>query len=315
MLSNENKGGITMSKTNQKIVPHLWYDKDAKEAAEFYTSTFPDSKITDIRTIQDTPSGDSDIVSFELWGQKFMAISAGPLFKFNPSMSFMVNFDPSREKDASEKINEVWNKLSDGGTVLMPLDKYPFSERYGWIQDKYGLSWQLILTNPEGEVRPPFIPSLMFVGDNCGNAEEANNFYLSVFKNAKQGLIARYPKGMEPDKEGTIMFSDFMLENQWFAAMDSAQEHKFGFNEAISFMVYCDTQEEIDYYWESLSAVPEAEQCGWLKDKYGLSWQIVPSEMDEMMSNGTPEQLARVTNEFLKMKKFDLVKLQKAYKG
>jgi predicted 3-demethylubiquinone-9 3-methyltransferase (glyoxalase superfamily) len=306
---------MALLNTNQKIVPHLWYDKEAKEAAEFYTSIFPDSKITDVTTIRDTPSGDSDIVTFKLWGQKFMAISAGPYFKINPSVSFIVNFDSSRENDASEKINEVWNKLSEGGTVLMPLDKYPSSERYGWIQDKYGLSWQLNLTNLEGEERPSLVPSLLFVGDKSGRTEEAINYYLSVFKNAKQGHISRYSKGMEPDKEGTIMFSDFLLENQWFAAMDSAHKHKFSFNEAISFMVYCDTQEEIDYYWEKLSAVPESEQCGWLKDKFGLSWQIVPSEMDEMMSKGTPEQLKRVTNAFLKMKKFDLVELKKAYLG
>ncbi|WP_026575545.1 VOC family protein [Bacillus sp. UNC438CL73TsuS30] len=303
-----------MTNTIQKIVPHLWYDREAKEAAEFYASIFPDSKITNVTTIHGTPSGDSDIVSFELWGQKFMAISAGPYFKINPSVSFMVNFDPSRVKDASEKLNEVWNKLSEGGTALMPLGQYPFSERYGWIQDKYGLSWQLILTNPEGEERPEILPSLLFVGDKCGKAEESINFYLSVFKNAKQGLIARYPKGMEPDKEGTIMFADFCLDNQWFTAMDSAHEHKFSFNEAISFMVYCDTQEEIDHYWENLSAVPEAEQCGWLKDKFGLSWQIVPSEMDKMMSKGTPEQLVRVTKAFLKMKKFNLSELHQAYK-
>lgn len=304
-----------MSNAQQKIVPHLWYDKEAKEAAEFYTSLFPHSKMINVTTIHDTPSGDSDIVSFELWGQKFMAISAGPYFHLNPSVSFFVNFDPSREKDASERIDEVWNRLSEGGTVLMPLGQYPFSKRYGWVQDKFGLSWQLILTNQEGEDRPVFIPSLLFVGHNCGNAEEAMHFYLSVFKNAKQGQVARYPKGMEPDKEGTIMFSDFRLENQWFVAMDSAHEHHFNFNEAISFIVHCDTQEEIDYYWEKLSAVPEAEQCGWLKDKFGISWQIVPREMDEMMSQGTPEQLERVTKAFLKMKKFDLQELRNAYKG
>ncbi|SFL41810.1 Glyoxalase superfamily enzyme, possibly 3-demethylubiquinone-9 3-methyltransferase [Gracilibacillus orientalis] len=304
-----------MTKTNQNIVPHLWYDKEANEAAEFYASIFPDSNITNKTTLNDTPSGDADLVSFELWGQKFMAINAGPFFRFNPSVSFMVNFDPSREKDASEKINEVWNRLSEGGKVLMPLDTYPFSEKYGWIQDKYGLSWQLILTDPEGEERPTIVPSLMFVGDKCGKAEEAINFYLSVFTNSRQGLIARYPQGMEPDKEGTIMFSDFMLENQWFAAMDSAQDHQFNFNESVSFMVYCDTQDEIDYYWDKLSAVPESEQCGWLKDKYGVSWQIVPREMDEMMSNGTPEQIARVNQATLKMKKLDLTKLQQVYKG
>ncbi|MEH7239441.1 VOC family protein [Bacillus sp. JJ1562] len=303
-----------MTKTNQNIVPHLWYDKEAKEAAEFYTSIFPDSSITKVTTLHDTPSGDADLVSFELWGQKFMAISAGPYFKFNPSVSFFVNFDPAREKNTHVKINEVWNKLSEGGTVLMPLDKYPFSEKYGWIQDKYGLSWQLILTNPEGEERPTIIPSLLFVGDKYGKAEEAINFYVSVFKNSKQGHIARYPVGMEPNKEGTIMFSDFRLKNQWFAAMDSAEVQKFNFNEAISFMVYCGTQEEIDYYWDKLSAVPESEQCGWLKDKYGLSWQIVPREMDEMMSNGTPEQIERVNMAVLKMKKLDLAEIQNAYK-
>ncbi|NMD69308.1 VOC family protein [Bacillus sp. DNRA2] len=304
-----------MSNTNQILVPHLWYDKHAKEAAEFYTSIFPDSKITNVSTIHDTPSGDSDIVSFEVWGQKFMAISAGPHFKLNPSISFMVNFDPSREKDSKEKLDEVWNKLSEGGNVLMPLDEYPFSKRYGWIQDKFGLSWQLILTNPEGEERPPIVTSFLFVGDKCGQAEEAINFYVSVFKNAKLGHFARYPKGMEPDQEGTIMFADFCIENQWFSAMDSAHEHKFGFNEAISFVVNCNTQEEIDYFWDKLSYVPEAEQCGWLKDKFGISWQIVPTEMNKMMANGTPDQLARVTRAFLQMKKFDIAELQKAYNG
>jgi predicted 3-demethylubiquinone-9 3-methyltransferase (glyoxalase superfamily) len=300
----------------QKITPHLWFDKEAKAAAEFYASIFPDSRVTNITTLQhNTPSGDTDVVSFELWGQKFMAISAGPLFKFNPSVSFFVNFDPSREENARKKLDAMWEKLSEGGTALMPLDKYPFSERYGWIADKYGVSWQLILTNPEGDPRPPLIPSLLFVGDVSGQAEEAINFYLSVFKNSKQGLIARYSKGMEPDKEGTVMFADFMLENQWFAAMDSAHEHNFSFNEAISFMVSCDTQKEIDDYWEKLSAVPEAEQCGWLKDKYGVSWLIVPNAMDEMMSKGTQEQINRLTQAFLPMKKLDIAKLNQAYEG
>jgi predicted 3-demethylubiquinone-9 3-methyltransferase (glyoxalase superfamily) len=306
----------------QKITPHLWFDREAKEATEFYASIFPDSQVINTTTLHNTPSGDADVVSFELWGQKFMAISAGPLFKFNPSVSFIVNFDPllfdrssSPEKDAREKIDRVWEKLSEGGTVLMPIDKYPFSERYGWIQDKYGLSWQLILTNPEGEPRPAILPSLMFVGDNAGRAEEAINFYLSVFKDSKMGLVYRYGPNQEPDKEGTIMFADFMLENYWFAAMDSAHEHNFTFNEAVSFMVYCDTQKEIDYYWEKLSAVPEAEQCGWLKDKYGLSWQIVPTAMDEMMKDKDEKKIARVTEAFLKMKKFDIAELKKAYEG
>lgn len=299
----------------QKIVPHLWYDKEAKEAAEFYTSLFPNSKVTNVTTLHNTPSGDADTVSFTLLGHQFMAISAGPYFKFNPSVSLMVNFDPSQDPDAKTRIDEVWAKLSEGGKVLMPLQQYPFSERYGWVQDKYGLSWQLIYTNPEGEDRPLVIPSLLFVGDVCGKAEEASDFYLSVFKNAKRGAIARYGADQAPDKEGDVMFTDFMLEGQWFAAMDSARMHEFSFNEAVSFIINCEDQEEIDYYWEKLSAIPEAEQCGWLKDKYGLSWQVAPAAMGEMMSQGTPEQIDRLTQAFLPMKKFDLAKLKQAYEG
>lgn len=304
-----------MTVIKQKIVPHLWFDKVAKEAADFYCSVFPDSGISNITTIHDTPSGDTDIVSFEIMGYMFQAISAGPLFEFNPSVSFMVNFDPSQDKEARKRIDKVWEKLIEGGKELMPIDKYPFSERYGWVQDKYGLSWQLIYTNPEGEERPLIIPSLLFTGDVYGKAEEATDFYLSVFKDTERGAVARYPAGMEPDKEGTVMFTDFKLEGQWFAAMDSAHEHDFGFNEAISFMVFCEDQEAIDHYWEKLSAVPEAEQCGWLKDSYGLSWQIVPAAMDKMMQDQDRARRARVTKAFLKMKKFDLAELQSAYEG
>jgi predicted 3-demethylubiquinone-9 3-methyltransferase (glyoxalase superfamily) len=304
-----------MPKLKHKITPHLWYDKEAGEAAEFYSSLFPDSSITNITTLHDTPSGDCDIVSFRLSGQPFMAISAGPLFKFNPSVSFIVNFDPSKDTNARKTIDAVWEKMSHGGTVLMPLDKYPFSERYGWVQDKYGLSWQLILSRPEGEERPFIVPSLMFVGAVCGKAEEAIDFYRSVFQDSKLGTVARYDTGQEPDKEGTIMFADFMINDQWLAAMDSARNDKFAFNEAISLIIPCDTQEEIDYFWQKLSAVPEAEQCGWLKDKYGLSWQVYPLAMGELMQNGTREQRDRVTKAFLPMKKFDIAKLTKVFEG
>ncbi len=299
----------------QKITPHLWFNTEAKEATAFYITLFPDSHIDNINTISGTPSGDCDIVSFTLWGMEMMAISAGPYFKLNPSISFMVNFDPSKDADAKAKLDAVWGKLVEGGKVLMPLDKYPFSEHYGWVEDKYGMSWQLILTNPTGEVRPPIIPSLLFVGDVCGKAEEATDFYMSLFQNAKRGTIARYPSGMEPDREGTLMFTDFTLDGQWFIAMDSAHKHEFAFNEALSFIVYCDTQEEIDAYWSKLSAHPEFEQCGWLKDKYGVSWQIVPRIMGEMMASGDKEKMSRVTDAFMKMKKFDIAALKTAYEG
>jgi len=310
-----NNNDTVSRAAGEKIIPHLWFDTQAKEAAEWYVNLFPNSKITHSSTLHNTPSGDTDVLSFELAGQPFMAISAGPVFKFNPSVSFFVNFDPSRDEHAEENLDKLWEQLSTGGKVLMELQEYPFSKRYGWVEDKFGVSWQLILTSPQGEQRPVIIPSLMFTKAVFGKAEEATDFYISIFPNSKRGAIAHYPAGMNPDTEGAVMFTDFALHGQWFAAMDGAGTHDFAFNEAISFVVPCKDQAEIDYYWEKLSHNPQAEQCGWCKDQYGVSWQIVPTRMNEMMSQGTPEQIARVTQTFLKMKKFIVSDLEKAYAG
>jgi predicted 3-demethylubiquinone-9 3-methyltransferase (glyoxalase superfamily) len=311
----QNLDGKERTSIMQHITPHLWFDTQAKEAAEFYTSVMPDSQVTNITTLHDTPSGDCDIVSFEISGHPFMAISAGPLFTFNPSISFILNFDPSKDSNARAHLDRLWEQLSQGGTALMPLDTYPFSQHYGWIQDRFGLSWQLMLTNPAGEERPFVTPELMFVGENAGRAEEAIEFYSAVFKDARRGTTARYPERMEPEHAGTIMFADFSLRGSWFAAMDSAGAHHFTFNEAISLLVPCETQAEIDYYWENLSAVPEAEQCGWLKDRFGLSWQVWPTVIGDMMKHSTREQIDRITQAFLPMKKFDIATLQRAYEG
>ena len=297
----------------QKITPHLWFDKEAREAAELYVSLLPGSKVTNVTTLSGTPSGDCDLVSFELAGQPFMAISAGPLFKFDPSVSFHVKCSTTGEADA------LWERLSPGGRILMPLAAYPFSERYGWLEDKYGLSWQIMYAGGS-PIAQKITPVLMFVGNVCGKAEEAINFYVSVFKNApdraKGGganakILARYGKNSEPDKEGTVQYAQLSIAGQEFGAMDSAREHEFAFNEAISFIVPCDSQEEIDYLWEKLSAEPKAEQCGWLKDKYGLSWQIAPAGMQEFLS-GDKARVERVTQTVLKMKKFDIAALRRA---
>lgn len=304
----------------QKIIPHLWYDKEAKEAVAFYTSIFPDSKVLHSIVLHDTPSGDCDVIGFRLWNQEFMAISAGPYFKFNPSISFIVNFDPlffasspDKEKAASDKLDEVWKKLSDGGVALMELGEYPFSKKYGWIQDKYGLSWQLMLTRPEGEPRPAIIPAFMFIKENYGRAEEAIDYYLAAFRNSKGGNRLHYPAGTPNEKEGAVMFADFMLEDHWFAAMENAYEHKFNFNEAISFIINCEDQKEIDYYWEKLSKVPESEICGWCKDQFGVSWQITYAEMERVLATGSQEQIDRLTKVFTAMKKLDAEKLKAAF--
>jgi predicted 3-demethylubiquinone-9 3-methyltransferase (glyoxalase superfamily) len=301
----------------QKITPHLWFDKEAKEAAEFYVSAFGGgSEVTDITLIKDTPSGDTEIVTFTLLGHDFMAISAGPVFRINPSVSFFVNFDPSRRPDAREALDDLWAKLAEGGTPLMPLDEYPFSQHYGWIQDRYGVSWQLILSNPEGDPRPDITPSLMFTKDAYGKAEEAMNFYISVFEDSQEGIIARYGPGREPDREGAVMYEDFRLFGQWFAAMDSAGRHDFTFNEAVSLIVHCGSQEEVDYFWEKLPEGGGSEGvCGWLKDRYGLSWQVIPTAMGEFLGGPDAEGRQRATQAMLKMKKLDIAALGRAYKG
>ena len=289
------------------IIPHLWFDKEAKEAAELYTSLFPDSKIKNVTTLHDTPSGDCDVVSFDLAGKPFMAISAGPFFKLNPSISFLVKCK------TSEEVDTYWNKLSEGGGVLMPLDKYPFSEKYGWCADRFGVSWQIMHAGDTPIVQK-ITPVLMFVGDVVGKTEEAINFYTSIFPDSKLNMAMKYGAGEEPDKEGTIKHAGFnLLGNNEFGAMDSARKHEFKFNEAVSFIVKCDTQEEIDTLWNKLSAFPESEQCGWLKDKFGVSWQITPTAMDTMLGSKDAKKIDAVTKAFLPMKKFDIATLEKAY--
>jgi predicted 3-demethylubiquinone-9 3-methyltransferase (glyoxalase superfamily) len=292
----------------QGITPHLWFDTEAVEAARFYSGTFPDSRITDVVTLSGTPSGDVDTVTFELFGQRFMAISAGPLFRFNPSVSFAV---------ACETVDEVdryWERLTAGGSALMELGSYPFSERYGWTTDRYGLSWQVSLASDTG-AGERITPTLLFVGDVRGRAEEAIGAYTSVFPDSGVDLVVPYGADAAPDAEGEIMYASFRLAGQRFAAMDSGLEHDFGFNEAVSFLVTCEDPDELDRYTDALSAVPEAERCGWVEDRFGLSWQILPADLELMLSEGSDEQRARVTEAFLAMKRFDLTELRRASEG
>jgi predicted 3-demethylubiquinone-9 3-methyltransferase (glyoxalase superfamily) len=301
----------------QKIIPHLWFDTEAKEATEFYVSVFKElgegfgeSKIQNISKIENTPSGDCDTVSFMIAGLDMMAISAGPYFKINPSISMFVSFD------TEEQIKAVHDKLIKGGEAMMEYNEYPWAKKYAWIKDKYGLTWQLTLPleGMGGQAAQRVTPLLMYTQDMAGKAKEAVEFYTSVFPNSKVEVLVPYEKG-EGDVEGNIKHGRFQLHGQNFMAMESAGPHEFKFNEGVSLLVNCDSQEEIDEYWEKLSADPESEQCGWLKDKYGVSWQINSSEMNEMMKSSDQEAVNRVTQAFLKMKKFDLETLRKAFEG
>jgi len=273
------------------ITPCLWFGHSAEEAVAFYLNAFPEGFIhrtsyyptEGLAEFQQEFAGKVLTVDFEIAGQRFLALNAGDNFTFTPAISFMVNFDPSVDPDAREHLDALWEKLIDGGGALMPLDEYPFSTRYGWVRDKFGMNWQLILTDPAGESRPTIIPSLLFGGSAQNRAHEATEYYLSVFNDAHKGTDMRYTEQAGPAIPGSVNFSDFRLRDQWFVAMDSASEQQSTFNEAVSFVVPCADQAEIDRYWAALSAVPESAVCGWCKDKFGVSWQITPVNIDELM--------------------------------
>ena len=289
----------------QRIVPNLWFDHNAAEAADFYTAAFRDARIVEtvrypsegLLDFQADLAGEVLTVEFEIGGHRFIGINAGAEFRPNPSVSFFVNFDPSVDPDARAHLDELWGRLSEGGKALMELQEYPFSPHYGWIEDRYGVSWQLMLTSPDGEPRPFIIPSIMFGDTVQGRAAEAMEYYTSVF-DGRVGSVVPYPAEAGP-MAGAVMFGEFQVLDQWFATMDAAGQD-FTFTCGVSLMVHCDGQDELDRYWAQLSAVPEAEQCGWCADRFGLSWQLVPANLDELM--GKPDAFATLMG----MKKIEI---------
>ncbi|MFN8238890.1 MAG: VOC family protein [Chitinophagales bacterium] len=274
------------------IYPCLWFDGQAKEAAEFYCSLFQRAAIT-----AETPM----VVTFELNGMKFMGLNGGPHFKFNPAISIFVTCTSVSE------IDDLWSRLTIGGKILMPIDNYPWSERYGWAQDKYGLTWQLFIAET-ADAEQKITPCLLFTQQQFGRAEEAICFYSSVFDNSSTQTLVHYPQG--DANEGKVMFSEFKLADYAIIAMDGPGEHAFSFNEAFSFVVSCETQDVIDYYWNKLTEGGQEVQCGWLRDKFGISWQIIPSVLPALMRD--PEKAEKVTQAFMQMKKLDIATLLKA---
>lgn len=275
------------------IYPCLWFDGQGEAAAKFYIETFKNGEIT---------ANNGMVQTFNLFGQQFMALNGGPQFKINPSISFFVLCDSEAE------IAEYWKELTDGGMEMMPLDKYPWSEKYGWCQDKFGVCWQLMIGKMQNNTQK-IVPSMMFTKTQNGKAEEAIKYYTSIFDNTKINEIDRYKEG-EGDTVGNVKYALFQLNGQYFTAMESSMMHNFSFNEGLSFVIPCEKQEEIDHYWNKLSEGGEESQCGWLKDKYGVSWQVIPKILGKLMSD--PDKGQRVIQAFMKMKKFDVQTLLNA---
>ncbi len=274
------------------IFPCIWFDGNAKEAATLYCSIFNNARIT-----VDTPM----VVQFEMEGKRFMGLNGGPMFKINPTISLFVNCATDNE------IDHVWNKLIEGGKAMMNLDKYPWAEKYGWLVDKFGMTWQLMLDASQNGQK--MMPSFLFVGEQSGQAQNAIQHYASIFADAKIHHMELYKEG-EPQPAGNLKFGHFHLGQEMFAAMDGLGAHEFQFNEGVSLVVECDTQHEIDHHWNKLTEGGSEVQCGWLKDKFGVSWQIIPKQLGTWMTD--PAKAPNVMKTIMGMKKLDLQTLMNA---
>lgn len=288
----------------QKIVPHLWFDDQAEEAAALYTSIFQQGRTGRIarygkvtEEVSGKPEGSVMTVEFSLCGQDFVGLNGGRHYQINPAISFFVECSSAAELDA------LWDRLAEGGMALMERGTYPWSDRYGWVQDRFGVSWQLSV----GSGPQSISTFLMFCGDHFGQAEAAMKDYTALFENSGIDALMKAP-------DGTVQVASFHLAGQRFKAIDS-KPHAFTFNPGISLLVNCDSQEEVDRLWEKLSANPQAEQCGWLEDRYGVSWQISPAVLDELIADPDNQKRERVLEAMLKMKKLDIAALLRAARG
>jgi predicted 3-demethylubiquinone-9 3-methyltransferase (glyoxalase superfamily) len=299
--------------TSHQIVPCLWLDDQAEQAAALYARTFPASRVVTTSRYSESvdnpsgkPRGSVLTVELELSGRRFTLLNGGPIFTINPSISFFAHVDDPAGAD------RLFGPLAEGGQVLMPLDAYPWSPRYGWVQDRFGVSWQVMAGR-----RPPggaaIVPCLMFTGPQQGRAEEAMKAYAAAFPDGRVVSVERYAKGEGP--VDTVKHGRFSLAGQDLVAMDSHMANQFTFNEGVSFQVSCDDQATLDRYWATLGAGGAPGPCGWLKDRFGLSWQVVPSRLAAWLTGGDAAARDRAFAAMLGMGKLDIAALERAFAG
>lgn len=265
-----------------QIVHSIWFDNTASEALRFYTSLFPNSRIV---------TENQMATEAELSGVRFLGINGGPMFKPNASISFMIICE------TREEIDRLWAALGTDGRVYMELSTYPWSEYYGWVGDRYGVTWQLYLGQLSEVNNQKIVPTAMFTREVNGRCAEALDFYASVFPDFQLQGAMKYPEG---EMEGLIMHAQFVAKGNTFMAMDGGDGHDFQFNEGISFLIPCRDQAEIDHYWNAFTKDGKPSMCGWCQDPFGVFWQVAPENIDQLMLN--PESRDKI----LQMKKIDL---------
>jgi predicted 3-demethylubiquinone-9 3-methyltransferase (glyoxalase superfamily) len=262
------------------IYPCLWFEKNAQAAFEWYCSIFPHSHMIEANAYA---------AKADFAGVPFLGINGGSVFHPNPSISFMVICESKLE------IDYLWNQLIESGSTLMALGKYDWSDYYGWLQDQYGFSWQLYLGKLSDVNQQKIVPTLMYCGAYQGQCQVALNFYQSLFKSFRTQGILKYSEG---EYIGQVKHAQVIANHFTLMAMDSGIPQPFEFNEAVSLIIECEDQAEIDYYWNGITLKGSESRCGWCKDQFGVSWQIHPENLSKILKQNPRAQAA-----IFKMKK------------
>lgn len=278
---------------NNDIYPCVLFEREAADAGTFYADLYGG-----------TASSENPFVTMvDVFGQKLMLLNYGMPIDKTPALNLHLKIDDDAEVD------RIFSALKEGGRELMPLGSYPWSPRYGWVNDRFGTSWQVYGTG--GATQPQtLVPSLMFVGDKVGKCSEAMELYTSTFLNSRSN-------GAKKDDKGNVMHADFEIDGYHLYAMDSEGPHAFDFNNGVSMLVLTDDQAQTDHYWSSLLAGGGKEmQCGWLEDRYGVRWQIAPKAIIAMVGdNANPEKQQRAIAEMMKQIKLEIAPIEAAYNG
>ena len=288
------------------LMPAFWCNGTLAEQTRAYAGLFPGALIDGRPAAVWGPGAMAALLTLD--GCDVQLIDGGPMYAPTPALSLFVQ----RQTEAG--VRALWDGLADGGTVLMPLDAWPWARLFGWVQDRWGVTWPVNL-GPLHEVGRAITPYLTFTGPAAGKARAALDLYARALPGLTVDGIHDHD-GSGPDPAGTVMHAQIRLRGGTMMLSDSAHPHAWGFTPGTSLSVLCDTQDQVDRLWDLLSSEGgQPARCGWLTDPFGVSWQIVPRLLHDTMLTGTADQKARLVAAFLPMGKLDIATLAAAIHG
>lgn len=287
------------------IVPYLWFDHQAEAAVDLYTHTFMHSHVASNHLYTESgaklagrPEGSLLSIEFVIAGQPMVALNGGPVYQFTPANSFYVHCA------FAEEVDRIYEKLLAGGEVLMELGQYPFSPRFAWVRDPFGVNWQIMQSDQPCQI----VPGFLFTGSHIGQAESAIRHYVATIPHSAL-------QTMEKSPDGLVQYATFTLNGQTFAATESSFDHGFDFSPAISFLLSCETEDEFEAIWSALTDASADPQCGWVTDRFGITWQIVPEALFALVHCDDEVRRERVLKALYPMQKINLAMLKQAFHG